>query len=715
MGIETCFDVSFVARLALREKQIQQSYRPIIAVHKWFARRPGTLFRALILSEFVQRPVQETYYQPHQLIGVSILDPFMGGGTTIIEAHRLGCSVIGLDINPMSYWIVREALEPIDIDAYGKAVERLLETLEENIGHLYKTACAFCGEAADVKSFLWVKIMRCPACGNPMDLFPGYVIAYRGRHPRHVVACRACGSLNELDDLDAPAPCKDCGETLILKGNARRNRATCPSCGASVPYPSSQDGPPAHRMFALEYYCRRCAPRHEGRFFKAADTADLRRYEEAVRLLEAMEAQFIPDEPIPPGDETARLLRWGYRRWRELFNARQLLGLEWSAREIMRITNPRLRRALATNLSDLLRYQNMLCRYDPASLKVLDVFSIHGFPVSLIQAEANLLGIRDNGRVIGSGGWQNIVEKYRQAKAYAAAPFEHELNGRRIYIPGERMGSLEEGEADRRIRLECKDARKLDLPPGSVDAVLTDPPYFGNVQYAELMEFCYVWLRRLAAPDDPVIASHMTVRSPDELTGNRTLARGLEDFTEGLSTVFRKAAMALKPGRPLVFTYHHNEPRSYWAVAVAVLDAGLTCIRTFPCPSEMHGSIHINRTRSSRVDMIFVCRSPDGNPCPDPGGIHFEALLSDLMALERAGLRLREGDVRTVLLGHITRMAIQRLLPGWMPGRPVAEKLAAVEQAFANPGELEEMIRELWKRLKELKDRKARLAMSPRD
>ena len=51
--IETRFDVPFMADLALREKQIQQNYRPPIAVHKWFARRPGTVFRGLVLSEFV--------------------------------------------------------------------------------------------------------------------------------------------------------------------------------------------------------------------------------------------------------------------------------------------------------------------------------------------------------------------------------------------------------------------------------------------------------------------------------------------------------------------------------------------------------------------------------------------------------------------------------------------------------------------------------------
>jgi adenine-specific DNA methylase len=93
--IERSFDISFVADLALREKQIQQNYRPIIAVHKWFARRPGTLFRSLLLAEFANAPLRETFYRGHCLKHVSVLDPFMGGGTTLIEANRLGCAVTG--------------------------------------------------------------------------------------------------------------------------------------------------------------------------------------------------------------------------------------------------------------------------------------------------------------------------------------------------------------------------------------------------------------------------------------------------------------------------------------------------------------------------------------------------------------------------------------------------------------------------------------------
>ena len=94
MTIESKFDVPFVSALALREKQIQQNYRPIIAVHKWFARRPGSLFRALALAEFGDGPVADLYYTGQDFPALKVADPFMGGGTPIIEANRIGCDRI---------------------------------------------------------------------------------------------------------------------------------------------------------------------------------------------------------------------------------------------------------------------------------------------------------------------------------------------------------------------------------------------------------------------------------------------------------------------------------------------------------------------------------------------------------------------------------------------------------------------------------------------
>ena len=136
--IERHFAIPFVAQLALREKQIQQNYRPVIAVHKWFARRPGTLFRALLLAEFAEPPLTESFYKSHQFQGIRIADPFMGGGTPLLEANRLGCEVLGFDINPMSYWIVRQEIEHLDLAAYRAAAQQLRNELETRIGHLYR-------------------------------------------------------------------------------------------------------------------------------------------------------------------------------------------------------------------------------------------------------------------------------------------------------------------------------------------------------------------------------------------------------------------------------------------------------------------------------------------------------------------------------------------------------------------------------------------------
>ena len=144
--IEKQFEIPFVAELALREKQIQQNYRPVIGVHKWFARRPGTLFRSLLLSEFSNGdPLKSLFFQSHNLGPLIVGDPFMGGGTPLIEANRLGCHVVGADINPMAYWIVRQELGSIDRQALKNAAKQVIDIVDEKIGDLYQTTCTICG------------------------------------------------------------------------------------------------------------------------------------------------------------------------------------------------------------------------------------------------------------------------------------------------------------------------------------------------------------------------------------------------------------------------------------------------------------------------------------------------------------------------------------------------------------------------------------------
>jgi len=686
--IEELFDTPLIAQLAQREKQIQQSYRPIIGVHKWFARRPGALFRGLLLSEFVtDRPLAWSYFGGHDLGPRIVGDPFMGGGTPLFEASRLGCHVVGTDSNPMAYWIVRQELAPLDLDRFRATAKRIAARVEKRVGQFYTTTCTRCGDAAPVKYFLWVKQQPCGHCGHVVDLYSSYVLAKNQRHPNYVLICPNCSALNETPAVEpSPGTCYACGTDLLLTEPGGRNRAVCRSCGHEVRYGASADSPPEHALYAIEYHCPRCAASHAGRFFKAPDRSDIERYQAAQRLFAISPQDLVPDEEIPPGDETARLHRWGYRSYRQLFNARQLLGLQTLVSEISRVEETEVREALLTVFSDTLRYQNMLCRYDSYALKILDIFSVHGFPVSVTQCENSLLGIAG----VGSGGFRHFVKKYCRAKVYGDRPFEKSLaTKKKIYQGGEHIGarlvdSLPERDARKSAYLEAMPGAELTLPKDYLDAVLTDPPYFGNVQYAELMDFCYVWLRKHLLEVEPAFRPR-TTRTPDELTVNDTEGRGIEHFTAGLSSVFCRFAEALKPMAPFVFTYHHNKVQAYLPIAAAILDAGLVCTAALPCPAEMSASIHINGTGSSVIDTVFVCRRMEHAQMPatkDSLEDLKRAVQEDIASVAKAGHSVTQGDVRCLLLGHLVRLVVLELRGVWQCEEPVDAKLGHIRRAL---------------------------------
>ena len=690
--LEQSFDAVFASTLALREKQIQQNYRPIIGIHKWFARRPGTLFRNLLLAEFNGgEPIRDSYWRGHRLKGV-IADPFMGGGTPIYEANRLGFHVVGTDINPMAYWVVRQALAPLDPDDLRRAASDVVADVEEEVGEFYRSKCLACGCLADVKYFLWVKTATCPACNTENDLFPGYLLAEAERHPRNVLVCSSCGHLNEyksVPTLAAPKPCQACRQPVHVEGPARRQRIECRRCATPFAYAGNgTKHPPKHRMFAIEYHCAACKPTHQGRFFKRPDVEDLALENSAAARLQITRRLPIPDDEIPAGDETDRLHRWGYKRYREMFEARQLLGLGLLLRRIRKVRQRECRHALLTIFSDSLRYQNMLCRYDTYALKCQDIFSVHGFPVGLVQCENNLLGIPR----VGSGSFRHFVEKYVRAKEYCLAPFERPGGGsakKNVYVRGESIGArftdrFPQGET-RAAYLCAASATEAELLPKSLDGVFTDPPYFANVQYAELMDFCFVWLRLGLKAEFPEFR-RTTTRSESELTGNVTLGRGLAHFTEGISKVFVRYAAALKPGAPFVFTYHHNDSTAYVPLIVAILDAGLDCYATLPAAAEMSASLHIAGTGSSVLDSVFVCR-----PAPrkrrvsevvDPAQTCEAALRDDATKMRAAGLRITRGDLLCLAAGHVARLAVNELSRRWDRLKDLDRRMALATSAL---------------------------------
>jgi len=141
----------------------------------------------------VPTDLMEEFYKDHSndpdTTDKVILDPFMGGGTTVVEALRLGCRVIGIDLNPIAWFIVKTATEPVDLDALQAAFHRLAarpvawndgRPLRETLLDLYKTEVAE-GIDADVIYIFWVKSAICtdPNCRREVPLFPNYIIAQK--------------------------------------------------------------------------------------------------------------------------------------------------------------------------------------------------------------------------------------------------------------------------------------------------------------------------------------------------------------------------------------------------------------------------------------------------------------------------------------------------------------------------------------------------------
>jgi hypothetical protein len=167
------------------------------------------------------------------------------------------------------------------------------------------------------------------------------------------------------------------------------------------------------------------------------------------------------------------------------------------------------------------------------------------------------------------------------------------------------------------------------------------------------------------------------------------MGRGLQHFTEGLSSVFQKMTKALRPGAPLAFTYHHNAIEAYLPVAVAILDAGLTCSASLPCPAEMGASIHINGTGSSIIDTVFVCRTTgvvSRKSLADSAEGVALLIQEDLLELHKGNVKPTRGDTRCIAYGHLIRLAIWHLRSTWDKKADTSGKVSVVANWLSDFG-----------------------------
>ncbi len=329
--IETdAFPFEFLSRIGERESWRKEVHRPIYHVHKWWAKRLGTVFRGILLgcmlpedADFPQR-----FYQRHAFSGTTVFDPFMGSGTTIGESHKLGLSALGRDINPVAVESVRVALGPLDRRRVKQAFTELSCGIGETIRALYRSIDAK-GRPCDVLYYFWVMQATCPDCRQTVDLFPSYVIA-RNASPKKTevqILCPSCGEIFSGIRGEKSAVCPSCGRAFSPEqGPATGRSAACNHCGAHFTILDAIEG----RRPPFRLYGKLVLTKSGRKEYLPASPADVEAYGGCSQALKKQVAErviTIPALTLEDGYNTRQAMSYGFSSWRDFFNDRQLLAL----------------------------------------------------------------------------------------------------------------------------------------------------------------------------------------------------------------------------------------------------------------------------------------------------------------------------------------------------------------------------------------------------
>ena len=164
--IDGSFPEAEANELAKLESYNKNLFRPNTYLHKWWARRSGVTFR-FILKQLVPDAERRDYYAPGGLEGITVLDPMMGGGTTLHEAIRLGANVIGYDLDPIPVLQAGASLQNIPVEEKQQVFEEFVRALEKRLRPYFKTKCPTCGELGEVQ-FILHAVRRSCACGEAL-------------------------------------------------------------------------------------------------------------------------------------------------------------------------------------------------------------------------------------------------------------------------------------------------------------------------------------------------------------------------------------------------------------------------------------------------------------------------------------------------------------------------------------------------------------------
>lgn len=457
----------------------------------------------------------------------------------------------------------------------------------------------------------------------------------------------------------------------------RRGAATCLRCGHTTPVERVRAQLAARRGGTEDARLLAVATVRPGggRGFRAATELDLQTARAAAGELERRcaahggDLPLLPEEPLPPiGTIGFRVQRYGMVRWRDLFTPRQLLALSTLAglvREALPAEGPAddaglgaaVRACLALCVDRLCDYMNSGCSWNPSGGALPHLFTRQALPIIWDFGEANPFG--------GSAG------------DFTAA-VGHVLRGLRNALLSSGAGTVSQASASR-----------CPLPTDYAPLLVTDPPYYDAIPYADLSDFFYVWLRRMLRPDYPALFAGKLAPRDEECIVNRATGKDRAYFRRVMTAALSEARRVTRPDGLGVIIFAHKSTEGWEDLLGAVCEAGWIITASWPIDTENAGRLRARDSAVLASSIHLVCRPrerPDGSLIDDTVG-EWRDVLDELPR------RVRERMARLYREGVVGADVIFACLG---PALEVFSRYARVERASGEAVPLKEFLQEAW-------------------
>src|SRR5436305_2989580 len=268
---------------------------------------------------------------------------------------------------------------------------------------------------------------------------------------------------------------------------------------------------------------------------------------------------------------------------------------------------------------------------------------------------------------LGRGNWQSCISSLTETIEWREAPWDlvsndwlaHQKPSIASHLSGKSEKCFPEDSVTQVPNLSCRSATDLaQIEAGSVDLVVTDPPFGGLLFYAELSDFFYAWLRvALQAHYPDLFTAEQTPKTLEAVSNPaQHPADSDKHYKRVLTESWREASRLLRPAGILAFTFHHSEDAPWVAVLESLFDAGFYLEATYPIRIDESKGDGEFGSKQIEYDIIHVCRKRVEEPTAVSWAKMRRQILEDVRALknmlehhQKAGLP--EADLQVIRRG----------------------------------------------------------------